>query len=406
MDDFLHVGGSLRLYDFNKNYGAAIKTDQRSSALGGILDITTSPFLGGFGLGLGLYNTNALENFSAGDKAHETTLMGSDSSITTVGEAYAQFARDGALLRAGRQIIKTPWMGPRDSRMLPSTFEGVWGQFAPIKNLNLMVTRVDAFKSRTSDGFHHDNLYYPNGYEGDELYGTTAVFPKKAVLPEAGGALAVGARYSGGPAHAQIWSYDFYNFARTTYLDGGYAFGGKTASFAPYVDAQYMHQTGGDYLVQYKATLNGKAGAVDSSLWGLRGGVKFGGNDVSLAYNKLQDHANSFGGGVIVSPYGDYTAMYAAAMTANLLAYGPGDATKLTYKRWFLGKQVKLEVAALKFHTTYSGNPHAVYLDASYHFHNKLKGLSLRDRLAVSNGAASNAYNSLAYNRLMLQYSF
>ena len=332
--------------------------------------------------------------------------MGSHSSITTVGEAYAQFARDGALLRAGRQIINTPWMGARDSRMLPQTFEGVWGQFAPIKGLSLMATRVDAFKSRTSDGFNHDNLYYPNGYEDDQLYGTTTVFPKKAVLPEASGALAIGARYAAGPAHAQAWYYNFYDFARTAYVDGGYTFGSKTQGFQPYVDAQYMHQTGGDVFVQYKATLNGKGGAVNSTLWGLRGGVKFGGNNVSLAYNKLDDHADSFGGGALISPYGDYTAMYAAVMTANLLAYGPGNAAELAWTRWFLDKQVKFKAAALKFSTTYGGNPHAVYLDASYFFQGKLKGLSVRDRLAMSNGAASAAYRSLVYNRLMLQYRF
>jgi len=406
VSNFLHVDGSLRLYDFNKEYGAPSKPDQRSSAVGGIVNITTSPILGGFGLGLSLFNTNALESFPAGDNAQEATLMGSRSSITTVGEAFAQFARYGAMLRAGRQLINTPWMGARDSRMLPQTFEGVWGQYTPIKGLRLMVTRVDAFKSRTSDGFYHDNLYYPNGYEGDQLYGTTTVFPKKAVLPEASGTFAIGAHYVAGPAHAQAWYYNFYDFARTAYVDGGYTFGSKTQGFQPYIDAQYMHQTGGEVLRQYKATLYGKGGAVNSTLWGVRGGVKFGGNNVSLAYNKLEDHADSFGGGALISPYGDYTAMYAAVMTANLLGYGPGNATELAWTRWFLDKQVKFKAAALKFNTTYGGNPHAVYLDASYYFNGKLKGLSIGDRLAVSNGAASAAYRSLVYNRLMLQYRF
>lgn len=401
-----HVSGDLRLYNFNKDYGAPTQQDQRSSAIGGGLNITTDPFLGGFGLGLSLYHASALETFPAGDKARETTLMGSKSSLTTVGQAYVQFARDGALIRAGRQIINTPWMGARDSRMIPQTFQGVWASLVPMHGLELMATRINAFKSRTSDGFTHDNLYYPNGYEGDELYGTTAVFPKKAVLPEANGTSVVGARYHAGPAHAEAWYYDYDDFARSLYLNGGYAFGAPHAAVAPYVDTQFMHQTGGSMFQQFKATLFGKGGAVNSTLWGLRGGVKFSGNNVSLAYNKLEDHANAFGGGAIVSPYGDYTAMYAAVMTANLLAYGPGDATELAYSRSFLDHQITFKVAALKFHTTYSGNPHAFYLDATYAFTGKLKGLTLRDRLAVSNGASSAAYRSLVYNRLMLQYAF
>ncbi|MBN8743859.1 MAG: OprD family outer membrane porin [Thiomonas arsenitoxydans] len=403
---FFHVSGFVRLYGFNKNYGAPTKPDQRSSALGEGLNITTDPFLGGFGLGLSVYNANAIETFPAGDKAQETTLMGAKSSLTTVGQAYAQYARDGALIRAGRQIINTPWMGARDSRMIPQTFQGVWASIAPVKGLQLMATRINAFRSRTSDSFTHDNLYYPNGYEGDTLYGTTTVFPKKTVLPEASGTSVVGARYHSGPIHGEAWFYDYTDFARSTYLNGGYAFGKAHDAFAPYVDAQFMHQTGGSMFQKYKATLFGKGGAVDSTLWGLRGGVKFSGNNVSLAYNKLEDHANAFGGGSIVSPYGDHTAMYAAVMTANLLAYGPGDATELAYSRSFLDHQLKLKVAALKFHTTYSGNPHAVYFDATYALNGKLKGLSIRERLAISNGASSAAYRSLVYNRLMLQYRF
>lgn len=403
---FFHVSGDLRLYGFNKNYGASTKQDQRSSAIGGGLNITTDPFLGGFGLGLSLYNANALETFPSGDKAQETTLMGAKSSLTTVGQAYAQYARDGALIRAGRQIINTPWMGARDSRMIPQTFQGVWASIAPVKGLQVMATRINAFKSRTSDGFTHDNLYYPNGYKGDTLYGTTAVFPKKAVLPEASGTSVVGARYHSGPIHGEAWFYDYSDFARSTYLNGGYAFGTPHDAFVPYADAQFMHQTGGSIFQEFKATRFGKGGAVNSTLWGLRGGVKFSGNNISLAYNKLEDHADAFGGGTIVSPYGDYTAMYAAVMTANLLAYGPGSATELGYSSLFLNKQLKLKVAALKFHTTYSGNPHAFYLDATYALQGRFKGLSIRERLAVSNGAASSAYHSLVYNRLMLQYKF
>lgn len=403
---FFQVSGNLRLYSFNKDYGAPSKTDQRSSALGGGLNITTRPFLGGFGLGLSAYHASALETFPAGDKAQETTLMGANTSLTVIGQAYAQFARDGVLVRAGRQIIETPWMGPRDSRMIPNTFEGLWASFTPIHGLDLMATRVTKFKSRTSDGFYKDNLYYPTGYEGDTQYGTTTVFPKKVTnLPEAPGATALGARYAMGSARAQVWYYDFIDFARTTYVEGGYRFGGKRDPVVPYVDAQWMRQTGGSTLQTYKATLFGKGGPVDANLWGLRGGVKFDGNDVSLAYNNLADRPNAFGGGAIVSPYGDYTAMYAAVMTANLLAYGPGDAIELAYGRKFLDNRLKVKLAALKFHTTYSGDPHAVYVDVSYAFDGKLKGLTLRDRLAVSNGAAANAYRSLAYNRVMLQYA-
>lgn len=125
-------------------------------------------------------------------------------------------------------------MGARDSRMILQTFQGVWALIVPVKGLQLMATRINAFESRTSDGLTHDNLYYPNGYEGDTLYGTTTVFPKKTVLPEACGTSVVGARYHSGPIHGEAWFYDYTDFARSTYLNGGYAFGKAHDAFAPY----------------------------------------------------------------------------------------------------------------------------------------------------------------------------
>lgn len=403
-DDFFHVSGDVRLYDFSKDYGSRNETDQHSSAIGGKLKVTTSPFLGGFGVGASLYHASSLETFDH----QETTLMGAKKSLTVVGEAYAQFAGDhGLLIRAGRQEIDTPWMGPRDSRMIPQTFRGIWAQISPVKGLQLMVTRVDQYKSRDSSGFYRDNLYYPKGFDGDDaLYGTTKTFPKKAAPKDAKGTFAAGAKYASGGAHVQAWLYDFYGFAKTVFLDGGYTFGNASQALRPYLDAQYMRQTGGDILVDNKATLFGLGGKVDSTLWGARGGLKFDGNDVSLSYDKLEDHAGAYGGGALVVPYGDFTAMYAQVMANNLLKFGPGQATKLAWSRGFFGKKVKLTAALMRFRTSYGGNSYTEYLDASYAFDGSLKGLSLRDRLAIANGVAGNDNRALIYNRVMMQYRF
>lgn len=232
--NFLKVGGDFRLYDFSKDYGAAAKTDQRSSAAGGVINLSTQPFWGGLGLGMGLDGSWALESFPAGSNTQETTLTGAGPSITTLGQAFVQYSRDGALIRAGRQLIATPWASARDSRMLPQSFEGVSGQVVPAKGWELMAMRLTSFKSRTSSGFYHDNLYYPTGYAGDTEYGVTKAFPKNAVLPDAKGTVAAGVRYAAKGAHAEIWYYDYYDFARSVYGDGGYIFGDRRQAWRPY----------------------------------------------------------------------------------------------------------------------------------------------------------------------------
>lgn len=403
---FVKVSGDFRLYDFTKDYSAPSKPDQRSSAAGGVVDLATKPFWGGFGLGLGLYGSWALESSPAGDKAHETTLTGAGPSIRTIGQAFVQYARDGALFRVGRQLVETPWIGARDSRMVPQSFEGVWGQVSPARGWTLMALRLTRFKSRTSDGFYQDNLYYPGTYGGDQMFGTKKVFPKNARLPGANGTVGGGVRYASKAAYADLWYYNFYDFARTAYFDGGYTFGGPRQTWRPYVDGQFMKQSGGDYLARYGAKLFGVGGAVDSTLWGVRAGLKAKGNNLSLSYDKLEDHAGSFGGGALVSPYGNDSAMFAAVMANDLFRYGPGEVVELADVRTLLHNRIKLKVTVLRFRTTFGGNPTVLYVDPTYLFGGALKGLSLRDRLAWSNRASSSDGRALVYNRVMLQYKF
>lgn len=403
---FLQLSGQLRAYQFNKNYTSSTKTDQSSSAYGAIVRITTRPFLGGFGAGLGFYSAHAIATFHPGDKAQETTLMGSGSSLNTVGEAYLQYRNSDALLRGGRQIIKSPWMSARDSRMLPQTFEGVWGHYKIMPGLQIQGGRVTRFKSRDSVNFYKDNLYYPKNYNGDEMYGTTTVLPASAA--QAPGTTAVGVQWKNASSHAQIWYYDFTDFAKTWYADAGYVFGAKSKPVRPFVDAQLMTQSGSgnNNFVLYNAALLKHKGGVKSNLWGARAGIKLHGGAVYLAYNHLANEAGALGGGALISPYGNYTAMYAASMTADLLKFGPGSAWKLAGEHYFFAHRLKLLVAALSFNTQYDNNQHSYYVDAAWHFDGKLKGLILRDRLAVDSQTPASSSGTLYYNRLMMQYRF
>lgn len=400
------MAGTLRYYNFARQYEAPGKANQRSGAAGGLLRLTTSSFLGGFRLGVALYGAWSTRDLRAGDRKQELLLMGTAPALTTVGEAYGEFRRDGLLLRGGRQMMNTPWLGPRDSRMIPQTFNGIWGQYTVYKHLQIVFARVYSFKSRDSGAFYHENLYYPNPYQGHEMDANRDVFPMNVSPADAPGTFMAAARYRYLGLHAQLWYYDFFDFAQTAYLDGGYIHGAPGAGFRPFFDLQYMRQSGGDYLTRFDATLFGKAGEVGATLLGLRAGARIDGTGLSLSYDDLRSHADSFGGGAIISPYGNYTAMYAQVMGANLLKYGPGSAVKLAGDRSFLHHRFKLRLAGLLLHTDYSGDSDALYFDGTYLFAGHLRGLQIRDRLAWSNGARINGGHALIYDKLMLQYRF
>ncbi len=128
------VSGDIRSYYFSKLYGAPKKENEDAYSLGGILNARTGS-LDGFSAGVSFFTANSLGTHGSDSKNVDTTLMGIAPSINALGQAYLQYEMPKRLLiRVGNQVINTPWMGPRDSRMLPQTFQGAYSgpSWAPI----------------------------------------------------------------------------------------------------------------------------------------------------------------------------------------------------------------------------------------------------------------------------------
>ncbi|MGC9239834.1 MAG: OprD family outer membrane porin, partial [Acidithiobacillus sp.] len=397
------VSGDLRSYYFSKLYGTPKKENQDAYSLGGIIN-ARSGSLDGFSVGLSFFTANSLGTHGANGTGVDTTLMGIAPSINALGQAYLQYQIPRRfLLRIGNQIINTPWMGARDSRMLPQTFQGIFAEAEPITGLTIKGMRIFRWKSRTSSNYYRDNLYYPTNYDEDPLYGVKKVGLKDNT-PASNGTLAFGAQYQTEGTKLAAWYYDFYQFSNLFY--GSAQYGRKIAGVTPYLAGQFMREWENDGILQhYQASLFGQKGSVNATLWGIKVGVKVPLANLFFAYNELRPHAHSFGGGAIVSPYGNYTAMYASFMTDNLLAFGPGHAWRLGADLQAWQKQIRFLAGYAHFNTNYEGRTNGVYLDLTY-FPRQVRGLSIRDRVAIDNGLAAYAGHSFIYNRLMLQYAF
>ncbi len=397
------VSGDIRSYYFSKLYGAPKEENQDAYSLGGILNAQTGS-LDGFSAGVSFFTANSLGTHGGDSSGVDTTLMGIAPSINALGQAYLQYELPKrVLIRAGNQIINTPWMGPRDSRMLPQTFQGIFAQVEPMAGLKIEGMRIFRWKSRTSDNYSRDNLYYPTEYDADPMYGVTKVGLTDKT-PDSNGTLAFGVNYQNKGAKLTAWYYNFYQFANMFY--GSAQYGLRIGAFTPYLAGQFMREWENNGILQnYHASLFGQKGTVNSTLWGVKAGIKIPHANLFVAYNALTPHADSFGGGAIVSPYGNYTAMYASFMTDNLLAFGPGHVWRLgaSYRTW--QKQIRFLAGYARFDTNYEGRTNGVYLDLAY-FPKQVRGLSIRDRVAINNGLSAYDGNSFIYNRLMLQYAF
>jgi len=411
------INGQIRSYYFNRLYGAPNVPNASSFSIGGLLNIQTAPFLGGFGVGVSFYTANDLgANDLNGGPSYphvDTTLMGPRQSINALGQAYLQYAIPKKLLiRAGDQVINTPWVNNSDSRILPATYQGILAQVTPVKNLSLYGMRIFRWKSRTSADYYKDNLYYPSAYSGDSMYGGSN--PAKLITsssPQTSGTLGFGASYALLGAKAQLWYYDYYQFANMFYGDLKYAL--KTGTgFDPFI--------GGQFLREYMN--NSLLGNVNATAYGLIGGVNyktgFGKGSLSLAYNAINPQgAASYGDGSIVSPYTVGYAtdpLYTTSMIRGLVELGPGHGWKVKLTQNLFNKQVLLMVAFARYNTYLNGNSNDAYVDLTYFPQGMFKGLSIRDRvevaaggnMAFNNGAGGNIGQSFIYNRVMLSYAF
>ncbi|MBA2079142.1 hypothetical protein [Rhodanobacter sp. PCA2] len=406
-----HADGELRLYNFDRIYDSNAKPDAHALSGALLLNLRTAEFGDGFSLGASLLTANALGTRPSNPDKLDTTMMGDGNSLSALGQAYVQYKNHGVLVRAGQQYLNTPWMGSSDARVLPASYQAVLAGFTPAKGWDIYGLRSFGWKSRTSDGYHFDNLYYPVAYRGDALYGGIAGLPATAKTTP--GTWALGTTWESRGFKGQAWYYDFIDFARMGYADGSYTF--KTGSgFDPFVAAQYVeeHAGSGSIPAESGLALFGVGGhKVDSRAWGANAGINIPHGKFDVSWNRIGQQGGAIGGGALVSPYTAGWAsdpLYTTSMIRGLVEQGPGTAWKARFSYGLLDDRLLLTAAYASYETKLRGDSHDVYFDAIYNFDGYLKGLSLRNRWERSTGGTGlNPGNRpFVYNRLMVAYKF
>lgn len=422
------IDGTLRSYYFSRLYGSPKVPNQSAYALAGILNARSPRLLGGFEIGGSFFTASALGfNNSSRPPSYphlDPTLLGPESSLTALGQAYVQYHKPSLLIRVGDQEFNTPWMNESDSRVFPATYQAAFIEVDPVKTLHIIGLREFRWKSRTSGAYYHDNLYYPSTYDGDSAYGGgTALGPQ---APKAQGTLAFGASYAGHGIKSGVWYYQFSNFATMAYGDTSYTLP-LVRNIEPFVGGQFLREWDGNSLLnanRFGNAIDGYRGnGVNATAYGLQVGIGyalntplFGRGSVALSYNGIPSHAGSIGDGAIVSPFTVGYAtdpLYTTAMIRGLVELGPGDAKKVAITQRLFNNHVLAVIAFSKFDTKLNGSSNDAYFDVTYSFGGSLKGLSMRDRMEISNasyqfnnGASNNRGHSFVYNRVMIQYNF
>src|SRR6185437_14867839 len=385
--DFLAHGsftGQLRTYYFRRDYATPTVLNANAFAVAGLFNYQTASFLDGFSVGASFFTANALNS---------------------LGQAFLQYSGHGLLVRAGDQLVTTPWISPSDGRVIPSTYQGAYGSFTPAAGLTFEALRVLRYKSRTADDYFKDNNYYPPTWDGDASYGGTANLPASAHGTD--GAAAFGIDYAADGLKTTAWYYHFYDFAHMLYAQTDETLP-LTSPVKPFVGAQVVREWGSSNIFADTRThVFGQPGtSADNLTVGGVAGLKAYGASLSVAYDRLDSEGTgALGGGVLISPYtASYATdpLYTSSMIRGMVELGPGSSWKVTASEQAFQNELTLTASFAEYHTDFNGNDSETYFDAIYLPPSWLKGLSLRNRVEIANGRVNPGKRHFVYNRLMV----
>jgi hypothetical protein len=395
--------GRFRDYDFARWYeNSSAPLDQHANGLAGLFNFRSRRFGGhwrghaSFYVATDLFGVN---NSQMDYRALDTTLFGTHT-LQSLGQAYLTYQQADFQIGGGAFPLNTPWMGSSDSRLIPATYEGLFGRWSPAPGWTLEAIREFRWKSRTSSRFSATNLYNSAGVA--DIYGGT---PDPAVGNSRNpGTLALGSAWVQKTVRANLWYYDFYHFAQMAYGSGSLHLPLQGTSFLV-VGIQGLREWS-----QHSTSLGIP---VSSSVYGAEIGLGFASSRLILSYDRIPQAVNDFRNGAVVSPYTSGYAtdpLYTTSMTAGLVEKGPGQALKLAWTQ-FLEHSFRIILSEAGYWTTPSyPDTHETDVDLTWFAGGLLRGLSVRNRLGIVTGIngqyGTPDLGTFLYERLMFQYRF
>ncbi len=410
------MSGAFRWYNYTRYNDEGTARDDAAMAVGGDFLLKTGS-LAGFSAGLGIYTAHNIDIY---DHLNEV-LIGPNSHLTAIPQGYLQYQHDHVLVRAGRQLIDTPWARPDMFTMLPRSFYGVVATVAPLPGtktrddyqlgaplvtddpkpyLVVFVSRMSEFyESRFASDFSRGNRY--SDLHNDGFFMT-------------------GARYRRGFGvhrfQVEGWFYDFYDYATLGYFEFRYQ------------TAQRIRP-----LVGFQSVVEGNSGQqrlgpVKCHVWGALAGVGFPHGSATLVGNWSPVFYDTFRHGGMVHPYNDLSGTYFTdTMNDGMGDIGPGHAYGV--KGLYDVPQLHFAVSAayIRYLAKYGfggaaygingpygfpeGTPvpdqkqYGLDVGVVYTFWGPLKGLTVEDHVGFRNYPHA-TYGPFIDNRFALIYAF
>lgn len=187
------INGQIRagyIYDDTKNENIPISF---ATALGGQLKYETAS-LYGVSLGAAFYTSHSISFLSGDDEEYNNELSG-DTHYDLLAEAYMNYHYDSFNLRAGRQLIDTPYADSDDIRMTPNTFEGIVASYG-IGDFTMIGAYLSKWQGPDAGSYEFEDL-----------------------IPENNGVTMLASVYEKSDIEAGLWYYHLDDTADVLYAD-------------------------------------------------------------------------------------------------------------------------------------------------------------------------------------------
>ncbi|MFH0729853.1 MAG: OprD family outer membrane porin [Pseudomonadota bacterium] len=263
------VSGEFRTLFFQRDFKDG-SVDQEDFAAGGKLRFETGD-IQGVSAGFSIYTAQGMGMNDADKNVYNLLARGKNGkheSYTALGEAYLLGNFGDTSIQIGRQEMRTPWIDFYDIRMTPQSFEAIVLKNKTIPDLQIVAAHVTRMKKRTDTTFQSMS----------EAAGAVEEKPVSA-----GGLI-----FTGIPTISlEAWDYYADDMWNDIYVRGACTIhmGEKVSLFANvrYLDRQEV----GDRI----------AGPIGTHMYGMQGGLKALGAELSFAYSEN-------GQGPILRPWG------------------------------------------------------------------------------------------------------
>ena len=271
------VSGQIRAGYIKHKFALSGEQDTYSTALGGQLKYETGKFYG-FDLGVAFYTSHSIDALS-GDKADgefDEGLASIDGHYDLLAEAYLDYSYKNFKIRAGRQLIDTPYADSDDIRMTPNTFESVVATYT-YSDFSFIGAYLTRWQGPDAEEYEFVDLLG----EGDGVAMLAVTYATEAI--EAG-----------------LWYYRADKAADVIYAD----------TIGTYAISEEIELTGGIQIAKQSEKNNS---GFDATLYGAMAEIDFSGLTLGIAYDALdvddgKEYFGGFGGGVGFVNMDEYTA--------------------------------------------------------------------------------------------------